>query len=195
MRLAPAFFVAAAFACPVFAQDAAAPTAPAETAPAEPAPAAPAEPLPPPDVATISPTADRDFWCALAFSLTSRAAQISGDATAAGAEAEKSQVMFAAIVTAMKAANLQEQQFNALVGQYTVKVMDPFSQAEGSYTREVCEAAVPEARAIVDAAQAAAPADPATPDAPAADAPAADAPAADAPAADAPGTEAPAASQ
>jgi hypothetical protein len=139
----------------------------------------------------ISPTADRDFWCAIAFSLTARAAEMSGDTAGAGAEAQKSQIVFAGVVTAMKAGNFTEQQFNALTAQYTAKVLDPFAAPEVGFTREACEAAVPEAQAVVEAAQAAAPAEPTTPAEPATP----DAPAADAPPADAPGTEAPAAGQ
>jgi hypothetical protein len=176
MRLAPALVLAALFAAgPAFAQDATTPAAPAEPAPA--APAAPAEPAPvpvaPPDVATIGPNADRDFWCALAYSLTARAAQIGGNDPATMAEATKSQMLFAGLVTTMKAGSYGEAEFNALTGQYTIEVLDPF--ATPKYSHEQCETAVVEAKAIVDAAQAAAPAAPAT-DAPAA--PAADAPAA-----------------
>ena len=76
-------------------------------------------------------------------------------------------------VTTMKAGSYGEAEFNALTGQYTIEVLDPF--ATPKYSHEQCETAVVEAKAIVDAAQAAAPAAPAT-DAPAA--PAADAPAA-----------------
>jgi hypothetical protein len=140
----------------------------------------------------ISPTADRDFWCAIAFSLTTRAAQMNADEPAAQAEAQKSQIVFAGVVTAMKAGNFSEEQFNALTSQYTAKVLDPFAAPETGFTREQCEAAVPEAQAAVDAAQAAAPpAEPAAPANPATP----DAPAADAPPADAPGTETPPASQ
>ncbi|WP_395816421.1 hypothetical protein [Devosia sp.] len=170
MRLVSSLFVAAALlAGPALAQDA--PAAPA----AEPAPAAPAAiELPP--IENISPTADRDFWCAMAYTLTARAADVSGDKPAAMAEAEKSQILFASIVTAMKKANMQEPQFNLLTAQYTARVLNPFSRDEGGYTKDVCEAAVPEAKAFVEANPAApAPAAPA-PDAPAA--PAADAPAA-----------------
>lgn len=184
MRLARTLFFAALLASPAVAQDATSPAAPAEpapTAPAEPAPAAPAAPLPVPAIADIGPTADRDFWCAIAFSLTTRAAQMNGDTTGANVEAEKSQILFASIVTSMKAKNLAEEQFNALTAQYTAKLLDPF--AVPGFTREQCEAAVPEARAAVEAAQAAAPAEPAAPVDPAAPA---------APAADAPATEAPA---
>lgn len=164
-------------AAPALAQDAA-PAAPADAAPAATA-EAPVE-LPP--IESISPTGDRDFWCAIAFSLTSRAADMAGDKPGAMAEAEKSQIMFATVVTSMKAANFSEQQFNLLTTQYTTRVLDPFTRAEDSYTKEVCEAAVPEAKAFVEAAQAAA--EPAAPEAPAADAPAPDAEApADAPAA------------
>jgi len=208
MRLAPALALATLLAAgPAFAQDATTPAAPAEPAPAtpaEPAPATPSEPAPAtpgaptepvaaPDVATIGPNADRDFWCALAYSLTARAAQIEGDEALAIAEAAKSQILFAGLVTTMQAGGFGEAQFNALTAQYTVALLDPFIAPP--YTREQCEAAVPEAKAVVDAAQAEtpAPADPATPDAPASDAPATDAPATDAPATDAPSTDAPAA--
>lgn len=183
MRLAPALFLAALLASPALGQDATPPAAPAEPAPAapsEPAPAAPAAPVTLPAMTDISPTADRDFWCAIAFSLTTRAAQMNGDEAAAAGEAQKSQIVFAGLVTAMKAGNFAEEQFNALTAQYTAKVLDPFAAPESGFTREQCEAAVPEAKAVVEAAQAAAPAQPAapaTPDAPAADAPAADAPA------------------
>ncbi len=185
MRLAPALVLASLLAVgPAFAQDATTPAAPAEAAPTAPADAAPADPnavLPdPPDVATIGPNADRDFWCALAFSLTARAGQIGGNAVLADSQAAKSQTIFAGLVTTMKAAGFQEVQFNSLTAQYTVALLDPFARPK--FTREQCDTAVAEAQAIVDA-QAAAPADPATPDAPAADAPAADAPSAPAPAA------------
>jgi 2-oxoglutarate dehydrogenase E2 component (dihydrolipoamide succinyltransferase) len=178
MRLAPALVLATLLAAgPAFAQDATTPAAPAEAAPA--APAAPAEPapapVPPPDVATIGPNADRDFWCALAYSLTARAGQIGGNEVVAAGEAAKSQMLFAGLVTTMKAGNFGEAQFNALTAQYTIALLDPF--ASPKFTPEQCDVAVTEAKAIVDAATAAAPADPA---APAADAPAA--PAADAPA-------------
>ena len=175
MRLAPALVLATLLATgPTFAQDATTPAAPAEPAPA--APAAPAEPVAPPDVATIGPNADRDFWCALAYSLTARAGQIGGNEALANGESAKSQMLFAGLVTTMKAGGFGEAQFNALTAKYTIALLDPF--ATPAFTREQCEAAVPEAKAIVDAAQpeTPAPADPATPDAPAADAPAADAP-------------------
>ena len=170
MRLVSSLLVAAALlAGPALAQDA--PAAPA----AEPAPAAPAAapPIELPPMESISPTADRDFWCALAYTLTARAADVGGDTPAAMAESEKSQILFASIVTAMKKANMQEAQFNLLTAQYTARVLDPFSRGEGGYTKDVCEAAVPEAKAFVEA----------NPAAPAPAAPAADAPAADAPAA------------
>ena len=199
MRLVPALFLAALIASPALGQDATTPAAPAEpapAAPAEPAPAAPAAPAPVtlPAMADISPTADRDFWCAIAFSLTTRAAQMNGDQATAQSEAAKSQIVFAGVVTAMKAGNFSEEQFNALTSQYTAKVLDPFAAPEAGFTREQCEAAVPEAEAAVTAAQPAAPADPAAPAAPA-DPATPDAPAAGAPAADAPGTEAPQTSQ
>ncbi len=185
MRLAPALVLATLLATgPAFAQNAT-PAAPAEPAPS--APAAPAEPAPapvePPDVATIGPNADRDFWCALAFSLTARAGQIGGNEAIANAEATKSQMIFAALVTTMKAGGFGEAQFNALTAKYTIALLNPF--ATPAFTREQCEAAVLEAKAIVDASQpeTPAPADPATPDAPAAGAPAADAPGTEAPAA------------
>ncbi|RYE86456.1 MAG: hypothetical protein EOP19_06795, partial [Hyphomicrobiales bacterium] len=130
------------------------------------------------------------FWCALAFSLTSRAGQLAGDEAVATGEAQKSQILFAGLVTQMKAGNFEEAQFHALTSHYTTRLLDPF--AEVAYARDVCEAAVPEAQALVEAAQppsppadapAPAPAEPATPDAPAANAPAADAPGTEAPAA------------
>lgn len=187
MRLVPALFLAALIASPALGQDATTPAAPAEpapAAPAEPAPAAPAAPAPVtlPAMADISPTADRDFWCAIAFSLTTRAAQMNGDQATAQSEAAKSQIVFAGVVTAMKAGNFSEQQFNVLTSQYTARVLDPFAAPEAGFTREQCEAAVPEAEAAVTAAQPAEPAAPTTPKAPAADAPAADAPATEAPA-------------
>lgn len=186
MRLASAFIVAAVLATsPAFAQDATTPAAPAPTEPAAPAdsaPAAPEKPAAPPEIpalADISATADRDFWCAIAFSLTSRAAEIAGDTGTAGGEAQKSQILFASIVTSMKAANFAEQQFNALTSQYTARLLDPFAAPGTGFSREVCEAAVPEAQAVIDAAEAAAPpAEPATPVAPATQAPAPEAPAA-----------------
>jgi hypothetical protein len=152
MRLVPALALATLLAAaPAYAQDATTPAAPAEAAPAAPAEPAPTPtPVPPPDVATIGPNADRDFWCALAYSLTARAAQIGGDEATTMAEATKSQVLFAGLVTTMKAGSYGEAEFNALTGQYTIAVLDPF--ATPKYTREQCEAAVPEAKAIVDAA-------------------------------------------
>ena len=209
MRLIPAFLIAAALASPAIAQDATTPAAPAEpapAAPAEPAPGvpapdapAPAEPAPAPApapvelpaVADIGPNVDRDFWCAVAFSLTARAADMSGDATRAGEEAQKSQYVFAGIVQLMQSGNFQEPQFNGLTEQYTAKVLDPFAPAESRFTREECETAATDARTAIEAAAAA---EPATPDAPAADAPAADAPTTEAPATESPATpEAPAA--
>lgn len=180
MRLVPALFLAALLASPALGQDATPPAAPAEPAPAA--------PVTLPAMTDISPTADRDFWCAIAFSLTTRAAQMNGDEAAATGEARKSQIVFAGLVTAMKAGNFAEEQFNALTSQYTAKVLDPFAAPESGFTREQCEAAVPEAQAMVDAAQPAAPAEPAAPADPATP----DAPAAGAPAADAPGTVTPA---
>lgn len=158
MRLAPIVSIALLMAGPVVAQDAA---PPAEAAsPAEPAPASPAEPevVLRPDVAKIAANADRDFWCAIAYSLTTRAGQIGGNEELAMAEATKSQILFAGLVTSMKAGGYQESQFNALTAEYTIKLMDPFAQPQ--YTRAECEAAVPEAQAIVEAAQPAAPAAP-----------------------------------
>lgn len=191
MRLIPALLLATALASPAMAQDATSPAAPAEpapAAPAEPAPA-PAEPTAPapvelPAAADIGPNVDRDFWCAVAFSLTARSADMSGDSARAAEEAQKSQFVFAAVVQAMQAGNYQEAQFNGLTEQYTAKVLDPFGPPEGRYTREQCETAATEARAAIEAAQAAP-----TPDAPAAGAPAADAPGTT----EAPSTEAPAA--
>jgi len=179
MRLAPALLLASLLAAtPVLAQDA---TTPAPAEPAAPAPTAPAAPAPvePPDVATIGPNADRDFWCALAFSLASRAGQIGANETLANTEATKSQTLFAGLVTTMKTGGFNEGQFNALTSLYTIALLDPF--ATPKFTREQCEAAVPEAKATIDAAQAEAAA--AAPDAPA------DAPAAP----ETPGPEAPAA--
>ena len=164
MRLAPALVLAALLATgPALAQD-------AQTAPAEPAPAPPMIIAPP--VADIGPNADRDFWCALAFSLTARAAQISGNEAAAAGEAQRSQVLFANLVNIMKTGNYTEPQFNKLTEEYTLKLLDPFAPAD--YTQDDCALALAEAGAALAAAQAAAPAAPA---APAADAPAVDAPA------------------
>lgn len=183
MRLIPALLLATALASPALAQDApAAPAEPVPAAPTEPAPA-PAEPTAPPPAelpaaADIGPNVDRDFWCAVAFSLAARSADMSGDGVRAAEEAQKSQYVFAAVVQVMQAGNYQEAQFNGLTEQYTAKVLDPFGVPEGRYTREQCETAATEARTAIEAAQAA---------------PTPDAPAADAPAADAPGTEAPAA--
>ena len=78
-------------------------------------------------------------------------------------------------MTTMKAGGFGEAQFNALTAKYTIALLDPFATPE--FNREQCEAAMLEAKAIVDAATPP-PADPATPDAPAADAPAPEAPAA-----------------
>ncbi|HEY9010921.1 MAG TPA: hypothetical protein VIN06_07870 [Devosia sp.] len=176
MRLIPALLLATALASPAMAQDApAAPAEPAPAAPAEPAPApaAPAAPAPVelPTAADIGPNADRDFWCAVAFSLSARSADMSGDGVRAAQEAQNSQYVFAAVVQVMQAGNYQEAQFNGLTEQYTAKVLDPFGAPEDRYTREQCDTAATEARTAIEAAQAAP-----TPDAPAADAPAADAP-------------------
>lgn len=174
MRLAPALVLATLLAAgPVFAQDA---TTPAPADPASPA----ATPIPVPELSEIGPNADRDFWCALAFSLTSRAFQVGGNAEASAGEAQKSQVIFASIITTMKAKNFQEEQFNALTARYTIQLMDPFGATEGRQTREACAAAVTDAQAVMDAAAAAAPTEP---EAPAAETPATDAPAPEAPAA------------
>lgn len=167
MRLAPALILAtllatlltAPLAGPALAQDTTTPAAPAVPAPA---------PVPPPDVATIGPNADRDFWCALAYSLTARAAQIGSDETGAMAETGKSQMLFASIVTTMKAGSFGEAEFNALTAKYTIEMLDPF--ATPKYTREQCETALVDAKAILDAAEAAAPTTE-QPAAPAADAP------------------------
>ena len=175
MRLAPALILAALLATgPAIAQDATTPAAPA--APTEPAPAAPAaEPAPQPvalpAVDAIGPNADRDFWCALAFSLTARAAQIGGNEAGAATEAQRSQLLFANLVNTMKAGKFTEQQFNGLTAQYTLKLLDPFAQP--AFTQEHCATALTEAETALAAAQAAAPADPAAPGAPTADAPAA----------------------
>ena len=162
MRLAPALLLASLLAAtPVLAQDA---TTPAPAEPAAPAPTAPAPaPVEPPDVATIGPNADRDFWCALAFSLASRAGQIGANETLANTEATKSQTLFAGLVTTMKTSGFNESQFNALTSLYTIALLDPFTAPK--FTREQCEAAVSEAKPIVDAAP---PETPATPEAPAA---------------------------
>jgi hypothetical protein len=133
-----------------------------------------------PPVAEIGPNADRDFWCALAYSLTARAAQIGGNEAAAAGEAQRSQVLFGNLVNTMKAGNFTEQQFNKLTADYTLKLLDPFAPA--AYTQDDCAVALAEAGEALAAAQAAQPADPATPDAPAAGAPAADAPGTAAPA-------------
>jgi hypothetical protein len=163
MRLAPALVLVTLLAtAPALAQDA---TTPAPADPAAPAVA----PLPVPELSEIGPNADRDFWCALAFSLTSRAADIGGNAEASAAEAQRSQVIFASIITEMKAKNFQEEQFNALTARYTIQLMDPFGPAEGRQTREACAAAVTDAQSVMDALAAATPAEP---EAPAADAPA-----------------------
>ena len=170
MRLAPALILAALLTTgPAMAQDA--PAAPA--APTEPAPAAPTpEPATLPAVEQIGPNADRDFWCALAFSLTARAAQIGGNESGASTEAQRSQLLFANLVNTMKAGNFTEQQFNGLTAQYTLKLLDPF--AAPAYTLDDCTVALTEAETALAAAQAATPpVDPASPDAPAADAPAA----------------------
>jgi len=177
MRLAPALVLAALLTTgPAMAQDATTPAAPAAPA-TEPAPApAPASVAAPPPVETIGPNADRDFWCALAFSLTSRGAQIGGNEAGAATEAQRSQLLFANLVNTMKAGNFTEQQFNSLTAQYTLKLLDPFAQP--AYTIDDCTVALTEAGAALAAAEAAAPAEPTTPEAPAADVPAADAPAA-----------------
>lgn len=173
MRLAPALILATLLAAsPVLSQDATTPAAPAAPS-AEPAPEPAAEA---PPVEAIGPNADRDFWCALAFSLTARGAQIGGNEAGAATEAQRSQLLFANLVNTMKAGNFTEQQFNSLTAQYTLKLLDPFAQP--AYTIDDCTVALTEAGAALAAAQAAAPAEPTTPEAPAADAPAADAPAA-----------------
>lgn len=166
MRLAPALVLAALLAtAPAVAQDATTPATPAPTAPAEPAPAPPMIVAPP--VEEIGPNADRDFWCALAYSLTARAAQIGGNEAAAAGEAQRSQVLFANLVNTMKAGNFTEPQFNKLTADYTLKLLDPFAPA--AYTQDDCALALTEAGAALAAAQAAAPAEPApTPEAPAA---------------------------
>lgn len=175
MRLVSAFVLATLLASPVLAQDAApaAPAAEPAPAPAEPAPAPEPAPVTLPALTDIGPNADRDFWCALAFSLTSRAAQIGGNAPASTLEAQKSQVLFANLVTTMKAGNFTEQQFNALTAKYTIALLDPF--ATPAFTLEACATALTEAEASLAAAQAA---QAATPEAPADAAPAPDAPAA-----------------
>jgi hypothetical protein len=171
MRLIPAFLVLACLAVtPAMAQTAAALPAPAD----------------------IGPNVDRDFWCATAFGLTAYIAGQSGDQATATADTGKMETLFSGIVTLMKAGNFEEAQFTAMNGLYTTKVMNPFASDAEGYTREVCETAFSEAEVFVaaamaeqaekDAAAAAEkPAEPATPNAPAADAPAADAPAKPAP--------------
>lgn len=217
MRFLPAVALSAILAAtpslltPALAQDAATPSAeqpvdqateqPAQNepgAPEAPAPTPPAQDPPPtapnPDAMLsaedIGPTVDRDIWCAIALSLSARSAELRADASAAMTDQQASQVLFGSVVVAMQANGNTEQDFNQLSSAYTERMLDPFASAEDGYSREECEAAVPEAQASIDtAAEAAAAAQPATDAAPPAAPSTPDAPAGDAPAADAPGTD------
>lgn len=137
--------------------------------------------------ADIGPTVDRDLWCAVALSLSARAAEGRGDSAGSMADLEASQVYFASVVVAMQGNNNTETEFNELTETYTARLLDPFAEDDG-FTREECEAGVAEAQAAIDEATMAAgaaegaasdPAAPSTPDAPAGNAPEADAPGTD----------------
>lgn len=204
LALAAALAAAPTLSATAFAQDAPAtegsmPSDPAaEAAPATDGAAATSEPgtetsegmaadapmAPGITAADVGPTVDRDLWCAVALSLSARAAEGRGDAAGSATDLQASQVLFASVVVAMQGNNNTETQFNELTETYTARLLDPFAEDE-SFTRADCEAAVPEAQAAIDAATMAAsgadgaatdPAAPATPDAPAGNAPAADAP-------------------
>jgi hypothetical protein len=198
MRLIPTFALSAIlFATPgltlsALAQDAGTPAAgpSAGEAPASPA-TPPATPVPGPAITAqdIGPTIDRDIWCAIALSLSARSAELRADAAAAMTDQQASQVLFGSVVVAMQANGNTEQDFNQLSSSYTERMLDPFASATEGFSREDCEAAIPEAQAAIDAAAEAAeaaqpapdaaPAVPATPDAPAGSAPEADAPGTD----------------
>ena len=137
--------------------------------------------------ADVGPTIDRDLWCAVALSLSARAAEGRGDSAGSMADLQSSQVLFAGVVVAMQGNNNTEAEFNELTQTYTARLLDPFAEDQG-FGREDCEAAVPEAQSAIDAATLAAgeaggtatdPAAPSTPDAPAGNAPEADAPGTD----------------
>jgi hypothetical protein len=171
MRLTSALILAAGLAAaPALAQDAATPAAPAAPA-SEPAPA-------PIAAADIGPNIDRDFWCGTALGFTAYIASQAGDEVTARADSQKSQMIIASIVAAMKAGNFSEPQFKALSAQYSARLMNPFAPPEDGFARDVCDAAASEAEiAVAAAAKEAESAAPAT-DAPSTAAPAADAPAA-----------------
>jgi hypothetical protein len=162
---------------------------------AQDAPAAPAAPAPAglPAASDIGPNVDRDFWCATAFGLTAYIASEAGDAVGAQADKTKMETLFAGIVTLMKAGNFEQDQFTALNGVYTSKVMNPFAPPGEGYARDVCDTAASEAETFVAAAMAeqAAKDAAAAAAAPATDAPATAEPAP--PAADGPATDTPAA--
>ena len=102
---------------------------------------------------------------------------------------QASQVLFGSVVVAMQANGNTEQDFNQLSSSYTERMLDPFASATEGFSREDCEAAIPEAQAAIDAAAEAAEAAQPAPDAAPAVPAAPDAPAGSAPEADAPGTD------
>lgn len=94
--------------------------------------------------ADISPTAERDFWCAAAFGMLSYTLKTTGDQTGSDEADTSMQTLFAGIAIDMQAKGMDRGDYDALVTEYTAKAMNPFS--ERAYEREECDAAVVEAR-------------------------------------------------
>jgi hypothetical protein len=107
-------------------------------------------------VEDIGPNADRDFWCGAAFGVLVYTSTQAGDTPGSETASTNMTALFTSVATAMQSQGLPREDYDTLVTQYTIAVMDPFARSQKSYTREECDAAAAEAVAAM-------PAPPATP--------------------------------
>lgn len=102
-------------------------------------------------VEDIGPNADRDFWCGAAYGVLMYTLGQAGDPEGSQAANANMTALFTGIATAMQAKGQSREDYDAFVSSYTSAVMDPFSRAAKSYTREECDAAAAEAVKLMPA--------------------------------------------
>jgi hypothetical protein len=98
----------------------------------------------------VGPNAARDFWCASAFGVASANAAEAGDGIDSISLRESMATLFQRLLLEMQAGGYSREQYDVLAADYLRRVLDPFRDAAGGFSRAECENAVTEATAFLE---------------------------------------------
>lgn len=105
-----------------------------------------------PDPAQIDATADRDFWCGVAFLTLASMHGRRGEEEARAKASSDGTVILQWITLRMQALDMSKAQYDGMISLYFERQSDPFRDAADGYSRETCIAAADSARAEYNAA-------------------------------------------